>query len=166
MVYNLFLAAFELLIKHEGGYVNDPQDPGGETIYGISRRAHPEAWRQGQPTLEEAQAIYLRDYWRPLRCNEIPAAVAVFLFDTGVNTGNRRAIQFLQRALGVKDDGIIGPITLGAANRASMDTLVPAIAAERLLHIASLSTWGRFGRGWSRRVVDVSIHCSTIKDLK
>ncbi len=76
---NLFDYALNLVLKHEGGYVTDPADPGGETIYGISRRHHPEAWATGRPSKAQASLIYRRDYWDRLRCDELPAPVAVLL---------------------------------------------------------------------------------------
>lgn len=160
---SLFDSAFELLIKHEGGYVNDPADPGGETIYGISRRAHPDAWLNGAPTIEQAKAIYFKHYWQPLRCDEFPPALAVVLFDTGVNAGNSRAVQLLQKVIGIKDDGIIGPQTIGAvAKQTSIEGLVNNYCAERILFNSSLSTWPRFGRGWTRRIIDMAVKSAQI----
>lgn len=159
----LFDFALDLVLEHEGGYVNDPQDPGGETIYGISRRAHPEAWRNGVPSKDQAAEIYRNDYWLAADCPELQPAVAVFLFDTAVNVGVRQSIRLLQRALRVTDDGILGPITRGAANKADPAQLVPRLAAERLAHYAALSTWQRFGRGWSKRTVQVAMACALIQ---
>lgn len=152
---DLFNFAVELVLKHEGGYVNDPQDPGGETIYGISRRHHPEAWEHGRPTKAQAEEIYRRDYWVRLRCDELPPPVAVFLFDTGVNCGNRRAVQMLQRAISVKDDGFIGPVTMERCHTIDAHTIVQQLADQRMDHYRSLATFHRFGKGWSRRVHDM-----------
>lgn len=155
-----FARALEVVLQHEGGYVNHPDDPGGETIYGISRRSHPDVWAKGRPTLEDAKQIYHRDYWLPIKADAMPAAVALMVFDTAVNAGNRRAAILLQRALRVTADGNIGPVTLAAANRADTRTLVNHIAAERIVFNSGLSNWGSFGLGWSRRVVDVAITAS------
>jgi lysozyme family protein len=160
----LFDLALELVLEHEGGYVNDPKDPGGETIYGISRRAHPDAWRNGTPSKDQAAQIYLNDYWLAADCPELQPAVAVFLFDTAVNVGVRQSVRLLQRALRVTDDGILGPITRGAANKADPAELLPRLAAERLAHYAALSTWQRFGRGWSKRTVQVAMACALIQN--
>lgn len=152
-----FSKALEVVLKHEGGYVNHPNDPGGETIYGISRRSHPDVWAIGRPTLEDAKRIYHRDYWLPIKADALPYPVALMVFDAAVNAGNRRAVTLLQRALRVHDDGLIGPVTLAAACRADTSTLVNHIAAERILFNSGLSNWPTFGLGWSRRVVDVAI---------
>ena len=152
-----FAKALEVVLHHEGGYVNHPSDPGGETIYGISRRSHPGVWAKGRPTLEDAKRIYHRDYWLPIKADAMPFPVALMVFDAAVNSGNRRAAILLQRALRVTADGSIGPVTLAAANRADTRTLVNHIAAERIVFNSGLSNWGSFGLGWSRRVVDVAI---------
>lgn len=152
-----FARALEVVLHHEGGYVNHPSDPGGETIYGISRRSHPDVWAKGRPTLEDAKRIYHRDYWLPIKADAMPFPVALMMFDAAVNAGNRRAAILLQRALRVTADGSIGPVTLAAANRADTRTLVNHIAAERIVFNSGLSNWGSFGLGWSRRVVDVAI---------
>lgn len=152
-----FAKALSVVLHHEGGYVNHPSDPGGETIYGISRRSHPDVWAKGRPTLEDAKRIYHRDYWLPIKADAMPFPVALMVFDAAVNAGNRRAAILLQRALRVTADGSIGPVTLAAANRADTRTLVNHIAAERIVFNSGLSNWGSFGLGWSRRVVDVAI---------
>jgi len=152
-----FARALEVVLHHEGGYVNHPSDPGGETIYGISRRSHPDVWAKGRPTLEDAKRIYHRDYWLPIKADAMPFPVALMMFDAAVNAGNRRAAILLQRALRVTADGSIGPVTLAAANRADTRTLVNHIAAERIVFNSGLSNWGSFGLGWSRRVIDVAI---------
>lgn len=152
-----FAKALEVVLHHEGGYVNHPSDPGGETVYGISRRSHPDVWAKGRPTLEDAKRIYHRDYWLPIKADALPFPVALMVFDAAVNAGNRRAAILLQRALRVTADGSIGPVTLAAANRADTRTLVNHIAAERIVFNSGLSNWGSFGLGWSRRVVDVAI---------
>lgn len=152
-----FAKALEVVLHHEGGYVNHPSDPGGETIYGISRRSHPDVWAKGRPTLDDAKRIYYRDYWLPIKADAMPFPVALMVFDAAVNAGNRRAAILLQRALRVTADGSIGPVTLAAANRADTRTLVNHIAAERIIFNSGLSNWGSFGLGWSRRVVDVAI---------
>lgn len=146
-----FDQAFERLIGHEGGYSNDPRDPGGETKFGISRRSYPgEVIRT--MTLERAKAIYLRDYWGPAGCDTVPDAVKFDLFDMAVNSGVERAVQTLQRAVGVDDDGKLGPITLQAV--ASMPGLrfVARFNGHRLQFMSTLATWPAFGRGWANRI--------------
>lgn len=159
---NLFDYALNLVLKHEGGYVNDPADPGGETIYGISRRHHPEAWASGRPSKAQAALIYRRDYWDALQCDRLPAPVAVMLFDTAVNCGCKRAVQMLQRAISVKDDGQLGPVTIGRCQTMDAHTIARQMADQRMAHYRGLSSFGRFGKGWSKRVDDVLAETGTL----
>lgn len=151
----LFDFALELILKHEGGYVNHSRDPGGETVYGISRRAHPDAWANGRPTIEQAAAIYRRDYWDACKCEQLPAPLAVFLFDTAVNCGNRAAVRMLQRAVGVNADGLIGPNTLAKCAQVDAQKAVLHFADVRMEHYKALPTFNTFGKGWTRRVNDL-----------
>jgi lysozyme family protein len=146
-----FDQSFERLIGHEGSYVNDPRDPGGETRYGISRRSYPgEVIRT--MTLERAKEIYLRDFWGPAGCDAVPDGVKFDLFDMAVNSGVTQAVRTLQRAVGVDDDGKLGPITLQAV--ASMPPLrfVARFNGYRLQFMSTLATWPAFGRGWANRI--------------
>ena len=144
-----FDVAVELILKHEGGYVNDPRDNGGETNFGISKRAYPHLDIRNL-TREQAIAIYKRDYWDKCRCDEMPSGLALSVFDMAVNAGNNRAIRILQYVLGVAVDGIIGSKTLEAASK-SNDTDIYEYANQRLEFYQSLKTWPTFGRGWTRR---------------
>lgn len=143
--------SFERLIGHEGGYVNDPRDPGGETKYGISRRSYPGECIRTM-TLERAKAIYLRDYWGKAGCDTVPDGVKFDLFDMAVNSGVNRAIRTLQLAAGTEDDGILGPITLQAIQSMNPIRFVARFNGHRLQFLSSLSTWKDFGRGWANRV--------------
>lgn len=146
-----FDVAFERLIGHEGGYVNNPNDPGGETKYGISRRAYPSEMIRTL-TLERAKELYLRDYWGPAGCDVVPGAVKFDLFDMAVNSGVSAAIKTLQRTVGVDDDGRIGPLTLQALSSMPVMRFVARFNGHRLLLLSSLPTWPAFGRGWAGRV--------------
>lgn len=146
-----FDKAFERLIGHEGGYVNHPSDPGGETKYGISKRAYP-GEDIAAMTLDRAKQIYRRDYWGPAGCDAVPDALKFDLFDMAVNAGVRRAVQTLQRAVGTAEDGILGPRTLSATYSMPASRVVARFNGHRLLHLASLPTWADFGRGWARRI--------------
>jgi lysozyme family protein len=147
-----FEAAFDIIIGHEGGYVNDPADPGGETKYGISKRAYPDL-DIAALELADARDIYRADYWDACRCDELPPALALAVFDAAVNQGVAAAGRFLQRAVGASADGVIGPNTLAAAGRAG-EAALGHLLAERALHYASLPTFARFGRGWMRRLFE------------
>jgi lysozyme family protein len=148
---SLFDEYFERLIGHEGGYVNDPRDPGGETKYGISKRSYPHLDIKNL-TLADAKAIYLRDFWQRMQGDRLPAGIAFDVFDTAVNSGVGTAIRFLQRAVGVADDGIVGPLTLAAVQRRDPQGVQARFNGERLEFMAKLSNWDAHGRGWARRV--------------
>lgn len=143
--------AFERLILHEGGYVDDRRDPGGETKYGISRRSYPHEDIKNL-TLERAKEIYKRDYWSPAGCDTVPDAIRFDLFDTAVNSGVRTAVRLLQQAAGEVPDGILGPRTLQAISTMNATRLIARFNGERLAFMANLPTWPAFGRGWARRI--------------
>lgn len=146
-----FDAAFNLLIGNEGGYVNNPEDPGGETNWGISKRAYPDV-DIASLTREQAKALYKRDYWDRAQCDQLPPAVAFQVFDTAVNSGIGQAIRFLQRAVGVADDGQVGPLTIAAVRRLDAESIAARFNGQRLDFMTRLSTWDTFGKGWARRI--------------
>jgi len=148
-----FDQCFDKLISHEGGYVNHPTDPGGETNYGISKRAYPSLDIKAL-TLADAKAIYKRDYWDRAQCDQLPSQLSYLVFDAAVNSGIGQSIRFLQRAVGVADDGSIGPITLSAAKRMDTNSLCARFLGHRLEFMTKLSTFDVFGKGWARRVAD------------
>jgi lysozyme family protein len=144
-----FDQAFTRLIDSEGGYNNNnPNDPGGETNWGIAKRSYPNVDIKNL-TREDAAAIYLRDFWQPL--GDAPDAVKFQVFDFAVNSGIQTAIRKLQAAIGVADDGHWGPMS--AAKLAGMDVndVLMRFVARRLRFWASLSTWPTFGKGWANR---------------
>lgn len=145
-----FERAFDLTIGIEGGYTDDPHDPGGRTRYGISQRAYPQE-DIAALTLERAREIYRRDYWQAARCDFLPPQVAIQLFDCVVNHGINQGVRLFQRALGVADDGIIGTVTLRRANLVAPDRLARRLIAQRITHWTSLKHWPIYGRGWARR---------------
>lgn len=110
-----FDRAIKPVLQHEGGYVNDPVDPGGETNFGITKRNYPQLDIK-HLTVEEAIEIYRRDYWRPIYDEMTDGDAACKIFDMAVNMGHRQAHKLLQRGVGVDDDGVFGPVTLAAAN--------------------------------------------------
>ncbi len=147
----VFHTAVLTVLKHEGGYVNDPKDPGGETNYGISKRAFPKEDIK-RLTVERAIALYLKHYWQPARCGELPVALQPIHFDTAVNCGVVQAIRILQRAGGVEDDGVFGSATQAAAQKVT----VQAYVRERLAYhdriIARNPALERFRKGWTKRI--------------
>lgn len=148
-----FDRAHDFVARWEGGWVDDAYDPGGETRYGISQRAYPDL-DLSTLTREQAKAIYERDYWRAAKCDKLPEGLALLHFDCAVNQGVGRAAIFLQQALGVTADGIIGPVTLGAVENADLPAVITEYCAQRGRHYGNLSTFHRFGLGWMRRLFD------------
>ena len=151
-----FDACFTVVVGEEGGYTDDPNDPGGETNWGISKAAYP-ALDIKDLTEAAAKAIYQRDYWAPSQCDGLPAALAMMVFDAAVNNGVQRAKEWLQAAVGVATDGVIGPQTLAAlktatATPAGVQGTCAEFLARRLDFMAALKTWQSFGLGWSRRL--------------
>jgi len=146
------------LLEHEGGYVNHPSDPGGETNFGVTRAVYEQyAGRQVMDgemeglTHDDVYPIYRENYWNRVRGDDLPSGVDWSVFDWGVNSGTSRAAKALQRIAGVEQDGGIGPMTLQAVLEVE-----PAEIVEQMHHMRdgfyrSLSTFDTFGRGWIRR---------------
>jgi lysozyme family protein len=149
---NFFDAAFLLVVGEEGGYVFDPNDRGGETKYGISRRAYP-SLDIVNLTLEGAKDIYSRDYWLRNRCADMPWRWALSVFDCSVNQGS--AVAYAQTALRLAVDGIAGPATL-AAMRAAPDEDFDDYLALRAERYTAARDYSLHGRGWLKRLVRVA----------
>jgi lysozyme family protein len=145
--------ALAVILKHEGGYVNHPSDPGGETNFGISKRAYP-SLNIKTLTKEQAGEIYRRDYWDPIKGDSLPLMLSIFAFDTAVNMGVSRAAHMLQVAAGVTQDGVIGPKTLKACQKAPQAVL-ERMATLRIIRYTQLDKFDVFGRGWITRTVNV-----------
>lgn len=147
----VFDTAFDITIGFEGEYVNDPNDAGGETKFGISKKAYPDIDIKNL-TIEQAKEIYKRDYWDRCKCAFMPDALSIALYDFAVNSGTKRAIRYLQRALGVTVDGYIGNQTIGACNRVPTKYVLHKFINYRLEFLMGLKNWKYFGNGWGRRV--------------
>lgn len=155
-----FEQALTHVLRHEGGYVDHPSDPGGQTNFGVTiavARAHGYTGPMRDIPMSVVRDIYRRSYWNAARCDDLPASVRLIHFDSAVNSGVSRAARWLQTAAGVTADGVIGPITLRAATAAGPG-LAMRYASVRLSFLAGLGTFGTFGRGWTRRVADVIAH--------
>ena len=146
-----FDTAFEKLLGHEGGYTEGKGDPGGETRFGVSKRSYPDEDIKNL-TLERSKEIYKRDFWDRAQCDKLPAALAFQVFDAAVNSGIGQSIRFLQRAVGVADDGQLGPLTIAAIQRREAPEMIALFNAERLEFMTKLSVWDQFSRGWARRI--------------
>lgn len=158
-----FERAIAFVINEEGGYVNDPKDPGGATRWGVSIRAHKEdigdldhdgdidAEDVRILPLDQAKAIYHEQYWTAIRGDELPGSLALAMLDTAVNCGTRRAIILLQRSVAAVVDGEFGPDTLRRVLKHS-DLAATNLLANRLAYYKTLSSYGRYGKGWRARV--------------
>lgn len=143
-----FDLAFTRLLGNEGGYTNNPNDPGGETNWGISKRSYPDE-DIANMTQERAKVIYLRDFWNPI--GEVHPAIKFQAFDFAVNSGIQTAIRKLQTAVGVADDGHWGPVSAAALAAMDRNDVLMRFMAQRLRYWAALSTWPQFGKGWAVR---------------
>lgn len=152
------LDAFDLAVgfvlkeRIEGGYVNDPRDPGGETNFGISKRAYPKVNIRAL-TRDEAVAIYRRDYWDGADCDKLPAKIGIALFDGAVNQGVGTSKKLLQSAAGVTADGDIGPKTLAAVHGADVEDLLTQFLSHRMRRYAFTANAATYMRGWSNRIL-------------
>ncbi len=154
--------ALKRVLVHEGGYTNHPSDPGGATNFGITiadyrRYVKPNATASDvrTMTLAQAKAIYRAQYWNALRCDDLAAGIDYALFDFGVNSGVSRAAKFLQRILGLPEDGRMSDGLVRASNSRDAADLVRRLCDDRLAFLRSLKTWPVFGKGWGRRVAEV-----------
>lgn len=148
--------AFDALLGHEGAYSRHPDDPGGETMWGVTRKVALQEGYQGQMRLlprDFAKTIYRKRFWDAVKAEQLPNLIRFSVFDAAVNSGVTQSAKWLQRALEVEDDGVIGPMTLKAAeNCAPLDVAI-RINCMRLEFMTDLPQWGSFSRGWVRRVV-------------
>lgn len=162
-----FDKAFAIVVAAEGGFSNDPKDPGnwtgpgctGEcrgTKYGISARVYPNL-DIAALDMHQVEAIYRRDYWDRIKGDQLPAPVALLMFDAAVNNGVGKAIVWLQAAVGTAQDGILGPVTLAAVTDDKFPCEVCVeFQAQRMNYMGGLPMWKTYGLGWSRRLAEMS----------
>lgn len=146
-----FATACDRLLGHEGRYVNNPRDPGGETNWGISKRSYPHLDIKNL-TRDQAIAIYKTDFWDAIYADLMFSSVRYQLFDFAVNSGIQTAIRCFQRALGVADDGHWGRLSQAACDGTSEADQLMGLNAERLDFMTRLSNWDNASRGWARRI--------------
>lgn len=147
--------AFEKLLGHEGRFSNNPNDPGGPTCWGVTERvARANGYNGDMQFFSQADAkvIYRRLYWDAVRADELPESVRFDVFDGAVNSGVVQSIKWLQRAVGVVDDGVLGSQTLAALRAASGPVIAARYNGQRLMFMTNLKTWSAFSGGWSRRI--------------
>jgi len=159
-----FARCFAFTLGAEGGYTDNPADPGnwtggavghGElrgTKFGISAAAYP-ALDIANLSEAEAQAIYRRDFYAPLHGDVLPLPVAMVAFDAAVNAGMRRSVCWLQEAMGLPADGVLGPKTLAVLSNTNMLALAREALVRRLDFYSRAPGWANFGQGWTRRVI-------------
>ena len=146
-----FDEVFDRLIGHEGGYVNDSRDFGGETNWGISKRSYPFVDIKNL-TRAQAKEIYRQDFWIRINGDRLYDGVAYQTFDFAVNSGIDTSVRALQRAIGTADDGHWGLVSQAAADTMSEADQIMRINAERLDFMTRLSNWNVYGAGWARRI--------------
>ena len=159
----------ETILHHEGGYVNHPKDPGGETNLGVTKRVYEEhggTKDMKDLTVEDVAPIYKKGYWDKMKGDELPSGLDLCVFDFGVNAGPGRAAKYLQTMIGSTPDGGIGPMTLKAVSEyVEEHGLVKAIENyqdARQSYYEKLSTFDTFGRGWTRRVDETTQLAKTL----
>jgi lysozyme family protein len=154
--------SFAAVLKHEGGFVNHPKDPGGMTNLGVTRsaweaylnRSVTEAEMRGL-TPEAVKPFYKAMYWDKIKGDQLPNGVDYAAYDLAVNSGVGRAAKFLQTIAGVTADGVLGPKSMGAIRECNPEQMVDALCDMRLDFLKRLPTFDTFGKGWSIRVADV-----------
>ena len=152
-----FKACLDLVLKSEGGWVNNFNDPGGETNFGVTKRV----WEEyvGHPveslkklTKEEVAPLYELKYWRPCYGEILPRGLDLVVFSMGVNAGPGRSVKLLQQSIGLVPDGVIGPRTRGLISDSNCATLIAKFSEVRREYYRALKTFPIFGRGWLNRV--------------
>ncbi len=160
MTASNFAPALVAVLKHEGGYSNHPKDPGGATNRGITldtfrRYVKPGASVSDLKRITDAEVaeVYRRFYWESaVNADDLPDGLDFCAFDFAVNSGPDRAGRYIQRIVGVKQDGKIGPITLAAVRAMPVEDIINRLCDDRLAFLRQLTTWGTFGKGWTNRI--------------
>ncbi len=161
--------SFELMLKSEGGYVNNPADPGGMTNLGVTKatwenwvgRESDEAEMRGL-TPEKVEPLYKKKYFDAVRGDELPMGLDYLMFDFAVNAGAGRAIKTLQTAVGVTPDGGFGPMTMAAVQAIDPVELIERFSQAKEDFYRSLNTFATFGKGWLNRVADVKVKANSM----
>ena len=154
-----FFKSLEMVLHHEGGFVDHPEDPGGATNKGITHKTYADflgrpledvSELQNIPE-EHVQQIYKNGYWDKVKGDELPGGVDFCIFDWAVNSGPGRAAKALQKAVMVAQDGAIGPMTLAAVSEYAPTEIIESVTKSRIEFYKSLNTFDTFGKGWLRR---------------
>jgi len=161
--------SFELMLKSEGGFGNDPRDPGGMTNLGVTKATW-ENWvgrasdenEMRSLTPEKVEPLYKKKFWDAVRGDELPVGIDYLVFDFAVNAGVGRSAKVLQMAIGANPDGSIGPLTLMAVSNFDPADLIDRFSNAKEDFYKSLPTFETFGRGWLNRVADVKLKASSM----
>ena len=149
-----FDECLKMLLHHEGGYVNHPKDPGGETNLGVTKRVY-EKWGGTKDmkdlTVEDVAPIYKKEYWDRCKCDDLESGVDWAVFDWAVNSGTGRAAKAIQKICGAAQDGAIGPKTLALIGTQNTEYVIEEFGKIRQDFYESLKTFDTFGKGWTRR---------------
>jgi|TARA_R100001510_G_C7539862_1_gene127897 lysozyme family protein len=149
-----FDECLKMLLHHEGGYVNHPKDPGGETNLGVTKRVY-EKWGGTKDmkdlTVEDVAPIYKKNYWDKCKCSDLDSGLDWAVFDWAVNSGTGRAAKAVQKICGASQDGAIGPKTLALVKGQNTEYMIEEFGKIRQNFYESLSTFNTFGKGWTRR---------------
>ena len=149
----LFEQAFANTIGLEGGFVDNPADPGGATMYGVTERVARKYGYTGAMQdlpLDTAKQIAKQEYWDPYQCDALMPLVSMQVFDAAYNGGD--VVRWLQQASGAVVDGVMGPKTITAVNLTPAHMLVMRFLSYRLQYLTNLDGWSTFGKGWARRI--------------
>jgi len=153
-----FDKCLEMLLHHEGGFVDHPKDPGGMTNLGVTKAVY-DKWIGRESTEAEMRAltpgdvapIYRKNYWDKVRGDDLPGGVDWCAFDWAVNSGSKRPAKAIQKSVGATQDGAIGPMTLQAVANEEPRKIIEAVYHTRQRFYERLKTFEHFGRGWTRR---------------
>ena len=149
-----FDECLKMLLHHEGGYVNHPSDPGGETNLGVTKKVYQE-WGGTKDmkdlTVEDVAPIYKKNYWDRCKCDDLESGVDWVVFDWAVNSGTGRSAKAIQKICGAAQDGAIGPKTLALIGTQNTQYVIEEFGKIRQDFYESLKTFDTFGKGWTRR---------------
>lgn len=166
-----FQQSLEMILKHEGLFSNHKDDTGGVTMRGVTQAVY-EDWVDRPVTVDEMKAltvedvapIYKKNYWDKCKCDELPSGVDFCTFDMAINSGTGRGAKILQKVVGARQDGAIGPMTIAAVERVKSEVVINKYAEEREKFYRSLSVFSTFGRGWLRRTEETRVAALEMKE--
>ena len=164
---NNFQKCLDLVLKSEGGFVNNPKDPGGMTNLGVTattwsnfkgRNTNEKEMRS--LTRDDVAPLYEKKYWNACKCDDLPSGIDYLVFDFAVNSGPGRSIKILQKALGIPEDGAIGPVTIQTIDVMDKTELINRFSNAKKQFYESLPTFSTFGKGWLNRVDETRVYAS------